>query len=246
MSKPRIFIGSSVESLDVAFSVQESLEHEIEVTVWTQGIFQPSRYAMEDLINALAESDFALFVFAPDDVATIRDVEKKVVRDNVVFELGLFVGRLGRERCFILVPRGSEELHLPSDLLGLTPLSYDADRTDHNLLAALGPACQRIRRAALQIGTFAPIAPADSTQPEPPPLIDDPNDIISVLQSWLGKRRSAENTAAIHFNEVDRALGLVAGATEAHIATAAATWGYVVERQGKKTILFRDRSSGDY
>lgn len=128
MAKPRVFIGSSVESLDVSYSVQESLEYDLEATVWTQGIFQPSRYVMEDLINALAESDFALFVFAPDDVLMVRDEEKKVVRDNVVFELGLFIGRLGRERCFIIVPRDSDELNLPSDLLGLTPLSYDADR----------------------------------------------------------------------------------------------------------------------
>jgi hypothetical protein len=37
MVKPNIFIGSSTESLEVAYSLQENLEPSAEVTVWTQG-----------------------------------------------------------------------------------------------------------------------------------------------------------------------------------------------------------------
>jgi len=38
--RPRIFVGSATESLDIAYAVQENLEHNAEITVWTQGIFE--------------------------------------------------------------------------------------------------------------------------------------------------------------------------------------------------------------
>lgn len=240
MSKPRIFIGSSVENLDVAYSAQESLEHDLEVTVWSQGIFQPSRYTMDDLVDTVATSDFALFVFAPDDVTSIRDEKKKTVRDNVVFELGLFIGRLGRERCFILVPKDAEELHLPTDLLGITPLNYEAARADQNLVAALGPPCQRIRRVVKQLGTFQSALPEVSEAPARADLVSDANDVILILQSWMGSRASGKNTEAMRYSDVEQELGLAPGLARQHIEEAAARWGYVAERKGPTHILFRD------
>jgi len=46
MMKPNIFIGSSKESLEVAYSLQENLEPFAEVTVWTQGIFELSKFTI--------------------------------------------------------------------------------------------------------------------------------------------------------------------------------------------------------
>lgn len=156
-SKPSIFIGSSVERLDVAYAIQESLEYEAEPTVWTQDIFKPTSYTLADLIKASRSFQFAIFVFAPDDLLLLRNEKARAVRDNVIFELGLFVGALGSERCFFLVPRGADSLHLPTDLLGVAPLTYVADRTDGNLIAALGPACNRVRRAMNELAS-KPIA----------------------------------------------------------------------------------------
>jgi len=142
--KPRLFIGSSVESLDIPYAVQAELEHDAEVCVWTQGIFAPTRTTLQALLQAVNESDAALFVFTPDDLSQIRDIATHVVRDNVVFEFGLFIGMLGLERVFFVIPRG-EDLHLPTDLLGVTPLTFDPHRADRNLRAALGPSCNAIR-----------------------------------------------------------------------------------------------------
>jgi hypothetical protein len=144
--KPALFVGSSVEGLEVAHSVQEILEFDCEAAVWTQGVFQPSRMTLADLYVRTRRTDLALFVFTPDDVAVIRGKTTAVPRDNVIFELGLFLGALEPDRCFILQPRGAD-LHLPTDLLGVTPLTYSTDRHDRNLLAALGPACNQLRRA---------------------------------------------------------------------------------------------------
>lgn len=151
--KPRVFVGSSSEKLEVALAIQENLEERMEVTVWPQGVFQPSRPPLDSLVEQLSRSDFGVFVFSPDDVLIMREQQKEAVRDNVLFELGLLVGRLGRRRGFIVVPKSvSTEFHLPSDLIGMTPVTYDDRRQDGNLKAALGPACQQIQRAVRDTG----------------------------------------------------------------------------------------------
>lgn len=142
---PRVFIGSSVEAFGIADAVQSELEYVSEPTVWRQDVFQPGESTLQGLVAALDTYDLAVFVFAADDVAQIRESEYSVVRDNVIFEFGLFVGRLGTPRCFFLVPRGDKRLHLPSDLLGITPLTY-AHRPKE-WAAAVGPACRKIRAA---------------------------------------------------------------------------------------------------
>lgn len=145
--RKRLFIGSSVAGLDAAYAAQENLEHDFEVTAWSQGIFDLSQTNIENLYAALNRFDAAVFVFRADDKLEIAGTAHDAVRDNVLFELGLFIGRLGRSNTFILKPRASAILRLPTDLLGVTPAEYDDQRADGNLVAALGPACNKIRRA---------------------------------------------------------------------------------------------------
>ena len=143
--RPRIFIGSSTERLDIAYSIQENLDHDAQLTVWTQGIFKLSMSSLDSLVNSLDKFDFAIFVFHPDDITQVREKTFETVRDNLIFELGLFIGRLGKDRVFFLIPRTVEKLHLPTDLLGITPGTYDNSREDGNLLASLAPFCNQIR-----------------------------------------------------------------------------------------------------
>lgn len=144
--KPRIFIGSSVEGLGVAYAIQQNLTHDAEATVWDQGVFELSKTSIESLASVLDQSDFGIFVFSPDDITKMRDKEHNTIRDNVIFEFGLFVGGLGRNRVFFITPTGTE-FHIPTDLLGVTPATYSAQRADGSLQAATGPACNQIREA---------------------------------------------------------------------------------------------------
>ncbi len=144
--KPRLFIGSSAEGLDPAEELQVNLEYEAEVTLWTQGIFGLTHGTLDSLAKTLESHDFAALVLTPDDLLTKRDEEKKAPRDNVLFELGLFIGKIGPSRTFIVHPRDAE-MHLPSDLVGVTTATYDAARSDGNLRAALGPVATKLKNA---------------------------------------------------------------------------------------------------
>lgn len=147
--KPYVFIGSSTEQLSKAYLVQERLQLVAYSTVWTQGVFEPSKSILDSLLSELRRCDFGIFVFTADDLLKIRDRNLQTVRDNVLFELGLFIGHLGRERCFIILPRG-KDIHLPSDLHGFTPVFYD--ETHPKLNAAIGGACTKIEGAINKLG----------------------------------------------------------------------------------------------
>jgi len=241
--KPSLFIASSAESVEVAFALQENLESVAEVTVWSQGVFDLSRYALESLLDVLDTADFGVFVFAPDDLITIRGQDKQAVRDNVLFELGMFIGRLGRERNFVIIPKGNEDgFRLPTDLLGLTPALYEAGRQDGNLRAALGPASSKIMKAIGKAGAKSPIAlmGLQAANPQSAKLPDYTEaDKRAILESWMGSRSSSENSIVIHFAEVDQQLHLPAGSTKTFIKSVANRWNYVVQHEGEHTILFR-------
>jgi hypothetical protein len=145
--KPALFLGSSSESLDIAYAAQRNLEDVAEVVVWTQGIFELTKSYLESLLDALDDTEFGLFVFGADDVVRIRGTEMPAARDNVVFELGLSIGRLGRDRTFILMPKTAADFHLPTDLLGVSTATFQPPSRPDRLQAALGPACHDIRLA---------------------------------------------------------------------------------------------------
>jgi hypothetical protein len=150
--KPAVFVGSSVKSLNIAYAVQEELTHDADITVWSQGIFKLSSTTLDDLLETLDKSDFAIFIFSLDDVVKIGGKEFLSTRDNVVFELGLFIGRLGKQRNFFILPKDHNDFRLPTDLLGITPATFDAKRSDGNLQAALGPTCNKIRTVIAKLG----------------------------------------------------------------------------------------------
>jgi hypothetical protein len=145
--KAQVFVASASENLGIAEAIQELLNHDFHVTVWNQNVFRPSQYTLDALFAQLDQSHFGVLVLDATDILISREKKHAVPRDNVIFELGLFVGALGKERTFFLVPQNTEKLHLPTDLMGLTPVTYDKDHAKSNPVAALGTACSQIKRA---------------------------------------------------------------------------------------------------
>lgn len=149
--RPTIFIGSSVEGLDVAEAIQLNLDHKCQVTIWSQGVFGLSHGNLESLVENLNRYDFAILVLTPDDLNTSRGEQTQAPRDNVLLELGMFIGAIGRLRTFIVFDR-TVEIKIPSDLAGITPATY-APHDNGNLQAAVGPVCTQIKQAVKELGS---------------------------------------------------------------------------------------------
>ena len=105
--------------------------------------FWLSKGNLENLLAAVKRVDYAVLVLSQDDVVSKRGEMVVSPRDNVLFELGLFIGALGREKTAMVYCR-DDPPDLPTDLLGLTPATY-ARRRDGNLQAALGAVCTRLK-----------------------------------------------------------------------------------------------------
>lgn len=142
MTKPKLLVFSSTEGLPIARAIKAELDFDMDVTLWNQGVFELSQYNLESLFEKMNDADFASFIFLPEDIISIRNEDTKSVRDNVVFELGLFLGKLGRERVSFAIPKDTV-FHLPTDLTGMIPGIFDYPH--ENLQASVGTYCNQIR-----------------------------------------------------------------------------------------------------
>ncbi len=148
---PYLFVGSSKESLDIAGAIRSNLECEnLVVRLWTDRVFGASQFPLIELEKQIQKADFAVLVLGPDDEVVSRNKVSDAPRDNVIFELGLFMGALSHERTFMIIPDKSE-IKIPTDLLGLIPLSYRLGDSN-DFAALLTPTCDELRRIINEVG----------------------------------------------------------------------------------------------
>lgn len=147
MLKPTVFIGSSTEQLATARALAERLGEFAKPIVWDNADFELNESIFDGLLKAAELTDYAVFVFDPDDVTRLRNVDSRTVRDNVLFEFGLFIGRIGKGRTFWISARSGEGHHIPTDLIGITHLSFTRPEVHQHesLVSALGEASGRLR-----------------------------------------------------------------------------------------------------
>jgi hypothetical protein len=137
-TKPTVFVGSSTKGLRYAKKLRKLLARSATCHIWNMaGQFGLGEYTLEALIKKTKGHDFAVMVLTRDDMAQQRGVSTFVPRDNVVFELGLFMGVLGKERTFIV---HDKRIAMPSDLDGIT-------RCDFLDIDDMRSACRKLREA---------------------------------------------------------------------------------------------------
>jgi hypothetical protein len=173
--RPSVFLGSSVEGLGVARALARHLERFATVTLWSEGAFHVGKTTIESLSEVADRSDFAVFVFTADDVLFARGASPEAVRINLIFELGFLAGRMGLSRTFIVSE--SHGISLPSDLAGVTYVSFSRQGTE-NVFVALTPAAAAIRRVIAQS----------------PPRVEQPTTFLScfISYTWNDKEFSAQ------------------------------------------------------
>lgn len=129
MIKKRLFIGSSSEELKLAEAAKLILEKDFDVTIWNENVWDTSVFKinqnfLSNLLKASLQFDFGILLGTNDDKVVFRGKEVLQPRDNVLFELGLFTGRLGTSKCAFLIDK---EIKLLSDFNGLSLAHFDKD-----------------------------------------------------------------------------------------------------------------------
>lgn len=217
---PRMFIGCSRESLQIAQYVQAELRDHVESDVWDQGLFGLSSGTLEGLAEEARRFQFATLVLAPDDVVIKRDSKGNAPRDNVLFEAGFFMGLLGRRKTF-LVWCEDDSLELPSDLGGVTFAGYR--RREPPSQAMIGPAATRIREA---VATWLATGPA----PVPRGAFEEPRNgsaqdhRVSISGRVEGLAAGAELWAAVagqwsptRYHPQGNSIAVVGGGFSGHV-----------------------------
>lgn len=179
MKQKNLFIASSSKFLVYPYVFKDSLNTTlkslsldyIQCVLWKDdGVFKQGHGYLETLTNLTP--NYAVALVTPDDTAIIRGQQYIVPRDNVTFEYGLFLGKLGRDRTFLVTPENTPDLQIMSDLHGVETIRYqfspdaDINQAKHDLLSAVYGISILIYQMENPRGEAE--VPLDSSEPNPP------------------------------------------------------------------------------
>jgi hypothetical protein len=130
--KRKIFIGSSREGLNVAKKIKDAINEKcqdwLDCVLWNEGkVFCTNEGTLESLIKASRKYDYGILIASDDDITYKRRKFLRTSRDNVIFEIGLFLGSLGLKRAFLIT---HDKISLPSDFNGVTTIRYSIKNID--------------------------------------------------------------------------------------------------------------------
>lgn len=136
--KRKLFIGSSSGpglkiAEKVAAHVTKRCGDWIECDLWNRGdVFEINSSFLESLLRASQRYHYGIFVATKDDPTVKKGASVVEPRDNVIFEMGLFLGSMGVSRSFLLVEQG---VGLPSDFEGISVPHFPIEDEQGVLLA---------------------------------------------------------------------------------------------------------------
>jgi len=126
--KPKIFIGSSKDGYTIAEKVKNYLSNTGDCYLWQEpDVWEPNRSTFDNLLRMASYFDFGVFIATADDLTLTNNNLVIEARDNVILEMSLFLGAMGREKSFLLVENG---IKLPSDFNGIYMPKFD--KTDED------------------------------------------------------------------------------------------------------------------
>lgn len=189
---PRILVGSSKEGLPVAHALKELLAPEIDLHLWTDSFFTAGEYAVETLEDKSKAFDGALVVGTSDDRVISRGEEAGAIRDNLLFEFGMFVALFGRRRA-ILALEGLGATRLPSDLFGLTCVGFSRSE----------PLKERLAPAAVEIRRVIQGLPMEVLDPE---LMQSLEDVLDAFIGDLQEALGSPPRVGLHLWVIDQRL----------------------------------------
>lgn len=208
---PRVFLGSAVESLDVVEVLKDRLRSHAEVVAWNdESVFPPSQYLLDTLLGLARSFDFAVLIFGAEDELISRGEKSVAPRDNVIFELGLFMSQLDRLRTFVLRPQGKARYRVLSDLGGFTLLTHEGiprtrkkslsvdDKRRNNLFlqSALQNACLGIENAIKHHGRRK--EPAAGAQLGPENVLDVGDKLFAAIEDMQSTEKEISVTNLAH------------------------------------------------
>jgi hypothetical protein len=124
--RPQIFIGSSGNGLDIAEMVKKQFQAIGDTYLWSQGdLWEPNESTFDNLLRMTGYFDFGVFVATQDDLTLTSKGEYGFeARDNVILEMTLFVGALGKKKSFLLIEKGVDK---PTDFGGIYMPEFTKD-----------------------------------------------------------------------------------------------------------------------
>lgn len=134
--KRKLFIGSSSEGKSIAEKLKTKIFEEcgdwLEPILWSDDqVFTLNKSTFHSLIQASRKYEYGVFVATADDLRKKRWHITKTMRDNVLFEAGMFLGSLGLTRAFLLVDK---KCALPSDYAGITLSIYSKTNLENKIV----------------------------------------------------------------------------------------------------------------
>jgi len=124
--KLKVFVASSTEAHEIKRFIMGILENNhIEPIDWKK-INQAGEFGLESLLNISNEVDGAVIIATCDDKIWHREGKNITPRDNILFEMGLFIKALGRKRAPLIFVQNDKMKwpKIPTDLLGLNTIRF--------------------------------------------------------------------------------------------------------------------------
>lgn len=143
--KRKLFIGSSSEGLSIAKQLKAKVDADcgdwISSETWNDGsVFSLNKNTLDCLVRASRKFEYGVLIATKDDIVKSRGIKKAAPRDNVMFEMGMFLGSLGLTRAFLIAEKESK---LPTDYNGVT-VQYFQKATAGSLKKAIGKIIEAI------------------------------------------------------------------------------------------------------